>query len=78
MVNRHLADTLSRVAAWPAAAQAELLAYAEGIEVRLTAGNYHPTKAELAGIDRGLADANAGCFATDEQVAAVFARHRRA
>jgi predicted transcriptional regulator len=38
---------------------------------------YTPTEAERAGIDRGLADAQAGRFATEEDVAAVFARCRR-
>ena len=72
-----LTEALTRATTWPAEAQAELTAYAEEIEAGLTAGTYHPTDAELAGIDRGLADARAGRFATDEQVAAVFARHRR-
>ena len=38
-------------------------------------------QAELAAyaeeIEAGLADARAGRFATDEQIATVFARHRR-
>ena len=73
-----LTDAFTRATTWPAEAQAELAAYAEEIEARLTASTYRPTEAELAGIDRGLADARAGHFATDEQVAAVFARHRPA
>ena len=73
-----LPNALSRAATWPAEAQAELAAYAEEIEAGLAATPYHPTDAELAGIDRGLADARAGRFATDDQVAAVFARHRGA
>jgi len=72
-----LTDALSRAATWPAEAQAGLAAYAEEIEAGLAAGTYHPTEAELAGIDRGLDDARAGRFASDEQVAAAFARHRR-
>ena len=78
MSPRPLTEALYRAATWPAEAQADLAAYAEEIEACLTAGTYHPTDAELAGVDRGLADARAGRFATDEQVAAVFARHRRA
>lgn len=78
MPPRTRTDVLTRATTWPAEAQAELIAYAEEIEAGLSAGTYHPTEAELAGIDRGLADARAGRFATDEQVAAVFARHRRA
>jgi predicted transcriptional regulator len=76
---RHpLADTLSRATSWPPEPQAELAAYTAEIEVALAGGEYHATDAEPAGIDRGLADARAGRFATDEEVAAVFARHRGA
>lgn len=77
MISRALADALIRAASRPTEARAELPAYAEEIEDGLVAGTYHPTESELAGIDRGLADARAGRFATDRQVAAVFARHRR-
>ena len=78
MTPRPLSNALSRATTWPAEAQAELAAYAKGTEAGLADGTYHPTEAERAGIDRGLADARAGRFATDEQVAAVFAHHRRA
>jgi hypothetical protein len=36
---------------------------------RRTDGDYMPTPAELAGIDRGLRDAAEKCFATREQIA---------
>lgn len=78
MANTALTDTLSRATSWPPEAQAELAAYAAEIEAALAAGEYQPTEAERAGIDRGLADANAGRFASDEEVAAVFARYRGA
>ncbi len=77
MARHFLADTFSRASSWPPEAQAELAAYAAEIEAALAAGEYQPTDAELAGIDRGLADARAGHFATKEEVAAVFTRHRR-
>lgn len=73
-----LSEDFSRSSSWPPEAQAELAAYAAEIEAALAAGEYHPTDAELAGIDRGLADARVGRFATDEDVAAVFACHRGA
>ncbi len=41
-------------------------------------GEYEPTPAELAGIDRGLRAAAEGRFATDEQVEAVLAKLRDA
>jgi predicted transcriptional regulator len=39
---------------------------------------YHATPAELAAIDEALAAVNRGEIATDEEVEAVFAKHRRA
>jgi predicted transcriptional regulator len=72
-----ISDALSRAATRPAEAHAELTADAEEIEAGLAATPCHLTEAELAGIDRGLADARAGRFATNQQVAQVFARHRR-
>ena len=41
-------------------------------------GQYYASDAELAGIDRGLADAEHGRFATEEEVKAAFAKFRRA
>jgi hypothetical protein len=37
---------------------------------------YRATKEELAGIDRGLREANKGKFASDAEVEAVFAKSR--
>jgi predicted transcriptional regulator len=39
-------------------------------------GVYHATPKELAGIDRGLKAAREGRLATDEEVEAIFAKHR--
>ena len=66
---------MERVETWPDADQAELLEYALEIEARQT-GRFAPTPKELEGIDRGLQDARAGRFATDEEVEAVFAKYR--
>ena len=41
-------------------------------------GDYEPTPAELAGIDRGLRDAAAGRFANEPQVEAALTRLRGA
>jgi predicted transcriptional regulator len=73
-----LAESLLRAASWPSEAQAERAAYAAEIEAALTAAEHIPTPAERTGIDRGLADARAGRFATPDQLAATFARHRPA
>ena len=45
---------------------------------RHTDGDYEPTPAELAGIDRGLRHAAEGRFATDEQAKIVRAKLRSA
>ena len=69
---------MQRVEAWPEAAQEELAEIALEIDARLRGGKYHATPEELAGIDRGLKAAREGRFATDDEVEAVFAKHRRA
>jgi predicted transcriptional regulator len=78
MVTKLLIDTIKRAGSWPSEAQEELARYAEEIEASLKGGVYHATDGELAGIDRGLADARAGRFASEQDIAAVFAKHRPA
>jgi predicted transcriptional regulator len=72
-----LKEALRRAESWPQEAQEELAALASEIDARLKGRNYHATPGELAGIDRGLRAARDGRFATDEEVEAVFAKHRR-
>jgi predicted transcriptional regulator len=76
MKSKQLAEVLERVERWPARAQDQLAEIARDIEDSLSKGAYQPNEAELAGIDRGLRDAAEGCFATDAEVAAAFARLR--
>jgi len=78
MKTRQLVEVLERVEAWPAHAQNELADIAREIDEGLSKGEYEPTEAELAGIDRGLRAAAEGRFATDEQVDAALARLRDA
>ena len=78
MSHTRLSESLLRATAWPPEAQAELAAYAAEIEAGLAAAEHNPTPAECAGIDHGLADARAARFATPDQLAATFARHRPA
>jgi hypothetical protein len=40
-------------------------------------GLYIATEDEIRGIDRGLREADAGNFATAEEVEAIFAKHRK-
>lgn len=77
MTAKALADALRRVETWPQEAQEELAEIALEIDASLKGEKYHATAEELAGIDRGLKAAREGRFATDEEVDAVFAKHRR-
>jgi len=76
MKTKRLAEVLERVETWPSEAQDQLAEIALEIEASRTGDLYEPTEAELAGIDRGLRAADAGRFATDEQVEAVLAKLR--
>jgi len=78
MTAKLLPDAMKRVETWPEAAQEELAEIALEIDAALKGGMYHATPEELAGIDRGLRAADAGRFATRDDVAAVLAKHRRA
>jgi predicted transcriptional regulator len=77
-MTKSLKDALHRAEKWPAHAQDMLAELAFEIDQELRAGTYHATPTELAGIDRGLKSANEGRFATDEEIAAVIAKHRPA
>jgi hypothetical protein len=78
MTDKMLKDVLERVEAWPEEAQRELAEIALEIDAELTGGVYHATPDELRGIDRGLRAAGEGRFASDAEVKAVLAKHRRA
>jgi len=77
MTAQELKTLIERVASWPEAAQQELAQVAREIEADI-GETYTATPEELEGIDRGLRAADQNRFATDEQVEAVFARHRLA
>jgi predicted transcriptional regulator len=78
MTAKTLKDVLERVKTWPEEAQAELAEIAIEIDAGLAGGTYHATPEELEGIDRGLKAAREGRFATEKEVEAIFAKHRRA
>jgi hypothetical protein len=78
MTAKILKEVLERAETWPEAAQEELADIALEIEAELKGDIYQASPEELAGIDRGLRAAREGRFATDEQVDAVLAKHRRA
>jgi len=77
MTAKALKEAMQRVESWPEEAQEELAQIALEIDAGLKGGTYKATAEELAGIDRGLKAAREGRFATDEEVAAVLAKHRR-
>lgn len=77
MIVKTLKEAMQRVETWPEEAQEELAEIALEIDAGLKGGIYRATPEELVGIDRGLKAAREGRFATDEEVAEVFAKHRR-
>ncbi len=75
-MNAKLKDLIERVDTWPEQAQEEALQLLLALEQEY-AEPYELSPEDRAAIDRSLDDMRAGRFATDEQVAAVFGRHRR-
>jgi predicted transcriptional regulator len=76
MKTKQLTEALERVETWPAQAQDELARVALEMEAEIK-GVYHASAEELAGIDRGLRAADAGVFASDNEVEAAFAKLRQ-
>jgi hypothetical protein len=77
MTAKALKEAMERVESWPQDAQEELAEIAFEIDARLKGGKYRATPEELAGIDRGIKAVREGRLATDAEVEAVFAKHRR-
>jgi len=76
-MNMALKNLIDRIEAWPKEAQDELTQVALEIEAGIAGGVYCPSPQELVGIDRGLRDATAGRLASQDQLEAVFAKHKR-
>jgi hypothetical protein len=78
MTKQEIAAVLDRVLEWPKDRQEDLLAVMEQIEADMAGGRgvYEATPEELAAIDEGIAAADAGDFATEEEVAATLAKFR--
>jgi hypothetical protein len=78
VIMKHVLENLmERAAVWSEEAQAELVESMIDIETK-HAGVYRLTDDERKAIRRALQELHEGKIATDEQVAAVFARYRRA
>jgi len=76
MTAKVLIEAIQRAESWPQEAQEELAEIAMEIDARVRGKKYRAAPEELAGIDRGLAAAREGRFATDEQVEAVRGKRR--
>jgi predicted transcriptional regulator len=70
-----LQSLMDRAASWPDEAQAELVRFMIDIEAKHF-GVFRLDDEDCARIERSLAAADRGELATDEEVAAVFARYR--
>jgi len=78
MTAKVLKEAMQRVETWPERAQEELAEIALEMDAGLKGGKYQATPEELAGVDRGLKAAREGRFASDQEVEAVFTKHRLA
>jgi len=67
---------MDRAASWPEEAQADLLRFMIDTEAKHF-GVYRLSEEERTAIAQGLEDIRQKRFATEEEVAAVFARYRR-
>lgn len=70
-----LQNILAKAESWPTELQAELAEIVHEMDTAFRGGIYHATDEELAAIDQAIASTDAGHFATDEEVAAVFAKY---
>jgi hypothetical protein len=77
MTKAQIEAVLERVSSWPPERQEDAACVLLAMETE-AASVYRLSAEERAGINRGLRDAAEGKFATDEEVEAVFAKHRRA
>jgi predicted transcriptional regulator len=75
-MNTKLKDIIERADTWPEEAQEEAVQFLLALEQEY-AEPYELSNEDRRAIDRGLEDMRQGRFATDEQVKAVFNRHRR-
>jgi hypothetical protein len=78
MTATDLKELMERVRTWPEEAQNELTAVMNQIESELHGGDYVASREELRIIDEAIATIDSGEFATDDEVAAAFAKFRSA
>ena len=76
MTKEQLSAILDRVRSWPASKQEDAMRLLLALEKQDEA-IYELSKEERADVEAGFADAEAGRFASDAEVAAFFERFRR-
>ncbi len=76
MAIKELERILERVPTWPEDVQEDVLAWLKWVEQEMNEP-YELTEEDMAAIERGLADAEAGRFATEEEIEALLARYRQ-
>ena len=76
MKAKTIKEILARAETWPESAQQDLAQAALEIERELQQGTYTATAEEIAGIQRGLKEAEQGLFASDAEVEAVLSKYR--
>jgi hypothetical protein len=77
-MTKTLKDVLALAENWPDWAQRELAELSIEIDRDVKAGTYHATREELRKIDEAMAAVRRGEVASEQEVEAVFAKHRRA
>lgn len=78
MISKPLEEVLKRASSWPEDVQEEFAKVALEVDRNLGSETCHATSEELDGIDRGLADADAGRFAASSVVDAILRKFRSA
>ena len=76
MTAKPLKEVMQRVETWPEEAQEQLAELALEIDAELARGDYRATEEELRTIDEALGEIDRGEVASEEEVAAVFAKFR--
>lgn len=76
MKTKPLIDIPERAEDRPSHVQDELAAFARELDAGVNGMKYEPTSEELAGIARGVRDAEAGRLASNAQVDAAFGKFR--
>lgn len=73
-----LRDVLARAETWPDWAQRDLAEIAAQMDREVHGGSYRATPDELEKLDAAVAEVRRGEVATEAEVEAVFAKHRKA